>query len=67
LDDVGRPRFARSQRKQDQGDILQLNLFGSQDYRLKKWIQELNISSMTPLEALNELNKIKEYLDEQER
>ncbi len=65
LDDVGRPRFARSQRKQDQGDILQLNLFGSQDYRLKKWIQELNISSMTPLEALNELNKIKEYLDEQ--
>lgn len=67
LDDVGRPRFARSQRKQDQGDILQLNLFGSQDYRLKKWIQELNISSMTPLEALNELNKIKEYLDEHER
>jgi DNA mismatch repair protein MutS len=67
LDDVGRPRFAHSQREQDQGDILQLNLFGSQDYRLKKWIQELNISSMTPLEALNELNKIKEYLDEQER
>jgi len=67
LDDVGRPRFARSQRKQDQGDISQLNLFGSQDSRLKKWIQELNISSMTPLEALNELNKIKEYLDEQER
>jgi len=67
LDDVGRPRFARSQRKQDQGDISQLNLFGSQDSRLKKWIQELNISSMTPLEALNELNKIKEYLDEHER
>jgi DNA mismatch repair protein MutS len=67
LDDVGRPRFARSQREQDQGDILQLNLFGSQDYRLKKWIQDLNISSMTPLEALNELNKIKEYLDDQER
>jgi hypothetical protein len=41
---------------------LQLNLFGAQDSRIKKWIRELDLSSMTPLEALIELNKLKEYL-----
>ena len=64
LDDVGMPRMACSRRKKDK-DILQLNLFGGQDQRLKKWIRDMDISSMTPLEALIELNKIKEYLNEQ--
>jgi hypothetical protein len=30
---------------------------------LKKWIGEIDVSSMTPLEALVELNKIKEYME----
>jgi DNA mismatch repair protein MutS len=67
LDEVGRPRLARSPGKEDEEDKLQLNLFGLQDQRLQKWIRKLDISSMTPLEALIELNKMKEYLDEQEQ
>ncbi len=64
LDEVGRPRLARSSGKKDLEDSLQLNLFGSQDQRLIKRIRELDISVLTPLEALIELNKLKEYLDE---
>jgi DNA mismatch repair protein MutS len=64
LDEVGRPRLARSSGNEDLEDSLQLNLFGSQDQRLIKWIRELDISTLTPLEALIELNKMKEYLDE---
>jgi DNA mismatch repair protein MutS len=64
LDEVGRPRLARSSEKQDSEDSLQLNLFGSQDQRLTKWIRGLDISLLTPVEALIELNKMKEYLDE---
>ncbi len=64
LDEVGRPRLARSSGKKDLEDSLQLNLFGSQNQRLIKRIQELDISLLTPLEALIELNKMKEYLDE---
>jgi len=56
--------LARSSGKKDLEDSLQLNLFGSQDQRLTKRIRELDISLLTPLEALIELNKIKEYLDE---
>ena len=66
FDEVGRPRLARSRKKNNQTDVLQLSLFGVQDRRLRKWIQEMDISSMTPLEALIELNKIKTHLDENE-
>ncbi len=67
LDEVGRPRLARSQDSKDEEVRSQLNLFGLQDQRLQKWIRKLDISSMTPLEALIELNKMKEYLDEQKQ
>jgi DNA mismatch repair protein MutS len=67
LDEVGRPRLARSQENDDEETRLQLNLFGIQDQRLQKWIWKLDISSMTPLEALIELNKMKAYLDEQKK
>ena len=63
LDDLGRPRLAHSKVRKDQGDHLQLNLFGALDTRLKKRIKEIDIASMTPLEALIELNKIKEYVE----
>ncbi len=67
LDEVGRPRLARSPSNEDEEGRLQLNLFGLQDQRLQRWIRKLDISSMTPLEALIELNKMKAYLDEQEQ
>jgi len=66
LDDLGRPRLAHSQGPADQRNNLQLNLFGALDNRLKKWIGEIDISSMTPLEALIQLNKLKEYVAKQE-
>jgi DNA mismatch repair protein MutS len=66
LDEVGRPRWAHSQSRTDKDDTPQLNLFGARDQHLRKWIKELDIRSMTPLEAIIELNKLKEYLDKQE-
>ena len=66
IDEVGRPRLAHSGQKRDGNDALQLSLFGAQDLRLKKRIQELDISSMAPLEALIELDRLKKYLDENE-
>jgi DNA mismatch repair protein MutS len=62
-DDLGRPRLARSKSKRGQEDPAQLNLFVGQDQRLKRWIAGLDISTMAPLEALIELNKMKEYLE----
>ncbi len=63
LDEAGRPMMAQSGADTDEGDQLQLNLFGARNDRLKKWILGLDISSMAPLEALIELNKMKEYLE----
>ena len=65
LDEAGRPRLAHSSKLKEKKASLQLNLFGAQDQRLKKWFQSLDVSSMTPLEALIELNKLKEYMDKQ--
>jgi DNA mismatch repair protein MutS len=66
IDEAGRPRIAKSRIKKHKEDPLQLNLFGSQDRRLRKWVRELDISRMTPLQALNELNRLKEFLDREE-
>jgi DNA mismatch repair protein MutS len=62
-DESGRPRPSQPLFDRDRGDMLQLNLFSAQDRRLKEWIRRLDISSLTPLNALLELNKIKEYVD----
>jgi DNA mismatch repair protein MutS len=63
VDEAGRPRIALSKKTKDQGSNLQLSLFGVQEQRLKKWIQKLDISTMAPLEALIEMNKMKQYLE----
>jgi DNA mismatch repair protein MutS len=62
VDEAGMPHIAHS--KEGSADN-QLSLFGFQDQRLRKWVRELDISSITPLEALMELNRMKEYLDRQ--
>jgi hypothetical protein len=41
--------------------MVQLGLFGSQDRKLTEWIRGLDISSITPLEALNELDRLKKH------
>ena len=63
VDETGRPRLAHTASKlekssQKQG-MVQLDLFGSQDQALRKWISDLNIDTMTPLEALVTLNDLK--------
>jgi len=63
--EVGSPRMAMEQRERDKEETMQLSLFGAQDQRLKKWIQNLDISTLSPLEALIEINKMKEYLSRQ--
>ena len=65
LDETGRPRMAHSTKTRQPNDILQLSLFGAKEHKLKKWIEGLNISSMAPLEALIELNRMKEYVDKE--
>ncbi len=65
-DEMGRPRMAVSRRGEEAGGVSQLSLFGGQDHRLRKWIRELDISTMSPLEALIELNKLKQFAEEDE-
>jgi len=64
IDDIGMPRLARSKMTPGQQDGLQLTLFGGHDQRLVKWISGVDISSMTPLEAMLELDKLKRYVDD---
>ncbi|RLB16391.1 MAG: DNA mismatch repair protein MutS [Deltaproteobacteria bacterium] len=64
MDEAGRPKIARS-KLPGSTQAVQLNLFGIHDNRLARWIKELNISRMTPLEALVELDKMKKFVDEQ--
>jgi DNA mismatch repair protein MutS len=65
LDEVGRPRMAHSHKTKQSEDLRQLSLFGAKEQKLKKWIQGLEISTMAPLEALIELNRLKEYIDKE--
>ncbi|HUU80050.1 MAG TPA: DNA mismatch repair protein MutS [Acidobacteriota bacterium] len=63
IDEIGITRLANRSSESDRGDFLQLSLFKSEDGKLRDWIRGLDISSMTPLEALIELNRLKEYMD----
>jgi DNA mismatch repair protein MutS len=64
IDDLGRPRLARSKETQNSQSTSQMNLFGWHNQGLIKRIRELDISSMKPLDALVELERIKKYTDE---
>jgi DNA mismatch repair protein MutS len=64
IDDLGRPRLARSKEAQNSQSTSQMNLFGWHNQGLIKRIRELDISSMKPLDALVELDSIKKYTDE---
>jgi DNA mismatch repair protein MutS len=63
--EVGTRRMAADRSGRERKETAQLSLFGAQDQRLRRWIQNLDISSMSPLEALIEINKMKEYLSRQ--
>ncbi len=63
LDEAGRPLLARGHAKKRDKELIQLSLFGGHDQKLFAWLRQLDLPSMTPLEALVELNRMKEYVD----
>ncbi len=65
IDELGRPLIARSGISEKKEHGGQLNLFSNNDTRLKKRIHELDISSMTPLEALVELDRLKKFVEDE--
>ena len=62
-DEIGRPLLATESKGHVKEGMVQLDLFGSLETRLKEWIRGITINSMTPIEALVELSKLKEYVD----
>ncbi len=63
LDDLGRPRIARSDAKPGKNEAVQLSLFGNNESKVIRLIKELDISGITPVEALIELDRLKKYVD----
>lgn len=59
----GMPHMAQMTSQKMDGPMKQLELFSTQEGALKQWIQGLNVDTMTPLDALLELNKLKAYID----
>jgi DNA mismatch repair protein MutS len=59
---TGEPVLARSKRPVDKDASVQLSLFATSDQIVINILKKLDISSMTPLEALNQLNALKERL-----
>ncbi|MEJ2428684.1 MAG: DNA mismatch repair protein MutS [Deltaproteobacteria bacterium] len=60
----GLPRLARSA-SGGQEEPLQLSLFRQSDQKLRRRLQKLKIEQLTPIEALNELAKLREMVDEE--
>ena len=67
VDETGKPRLAHTtkRKKKDvrENTMVQLDLFGSRDRELRKWIDDLDINNMTPLDALNALNDLKKRMN----
>ena len=61
---VGEPVLARSKRPVEKEASIQLPLFTTPDQIVINTLKKLNISNMTPLEALNRLNALKEQVDD---
>jgi DNA mismatch repair protein MutS len=64
LNGTGEPVLARSKEPADKDSNVQLTLFKSSGEILINSLKKLDLSNMTPLEALNELNALKELLDD---
>jgi DNA mismatch repair protein MutS len=63
LDDLGRPKIARSDSKPSRNGAVQLSLFGNNESKVIRLIKDLDISGITPVEALIELDRLKKYVD----
>ncbi|MEW6663894.1 MAG: DNA mismatch repair protein MutS [Thermodesulfobacteriota bacterium] len=58
-----RPRAAGTRRGKSRGEPFQMGLFAVEDRKLRDRLLDLDIQAMTPLEALVELNRMKESLE----
>ncbi|MGM0426787.1 MAG: DNA mismatch repair protein MutS [Thermodesulfobacteriota bacterium] len=61
-DETGMVRMAHVASQKTDEAMVQLDLFGARDRELRQWIRRLNIDSMTPLDALVELGKLKTHV-----
>jgi DNA mismatch repair protein MutS len=64
LDERGRPRLARGTRKEEPA---QMALFGSAESRLGDELKKIDVSTLTPLEALNVLHDLVEQVKKENR
>jgi DNA mismatch repair protein MutS len=60
LDEAGIPKIALPKRYRPQKEGCQLSLFDQEGDYLREELKRLDISTMTPLEALNKLNELRE-------
>ncbi|MDY6853527.1 MAG: DNA mismatch repair protein MutS [Thermodesulfobacteriota bacterium] len=63
LNELGMPKLALSRYKSQKAENYQLSLFNTNTGYLYEELKRLDISSITPLEALNKLNELKEMAD----
>ncbi len=64
LNGTGEPVLARSERSAGEDASVQLSLFKSPGEALIHSLRKMDLSNMTPLEALNALNALKELLND---
>jgi len=64
LDERGRPRLARGARKDDPA---QIPLFAAAEDKLREELKNVDVSTLTPIEALNLLNSIVERAKKESR
>jgi DNA mismatch repair protein MutS len=64
LDERGRPRLARGARKED---AAQMTLFAEKEDKLRQELKTIDVSQLTPIEALNLLNALVERAKKDER
>jgi DNA mismatch repair protein MutS len=62
LDAKYQPRLAHSESEMKAEESRQLSLFQQENHEIIDWIRKLDISLMSPLEALIELNRLREYV-----
>ncbi len=62
LDGTGVPQLGHSKKATDRPTALQLPLFKTPDQAVTNTLKELDIDTMTPIEALNQLNALKKRL-----
>ena len=60
----GLPRLIRSAAS-NEDEPLQLPLFQQSDQKLRRYLQSLELNQLTPIEALNELARLRELVEEE--